>query len=367
MNLIIKYSVSIISILLVGFFVWYFINIINYVLIAGVLSLIGNPLVDLLSRIRIKKFKPPRALWAAVVLILLWGLFIGFFSFFIPMLIHQANELSNIDVTLLIERLSKPVKELEVLLRNLHISDLENFNITEFISSKVVSIVGNIQVAEFLNMAVTALGDFAIAAFAISFILFFFLKEEKLFNHVLVGAIPPRFEVGFEKALHTIYFLLARYFVGLTIEVILIITLLALGLWALGLEGKIIFVIALLAGVLNVIPYIGPILGTLLALALATTSNLDMDFNNELVPLLIYMVMLFGAVHVIDNIVFQPLIYSSSVNAHPLEIFLVILMAGSLAGVLGMFLAIPGYTILRVISKEFFNQYKIVNQLTKNI
>jgi predicted PurR-regulated permease PerM len=63
----------------------------------------------------------------------------------------------------------------------------------------------------------------------------------------------------------------------------------------------------------------------------------------------------------------QPLIYSSSVKAHPLEIFFVILIGGSLAGIAGMLLAIPVYTVLRVIAREFFSKFRLVNKLTKDI
>ena len=86
-----------------------------------------------------------------------------------------------------------------------------------------------------------------------------------------------------------------------------------------------------------------------------------------LLPQLIYMAIVFAITQLIDNIVLQPLIYGNSVHAHPLEIFLVILLAGSMAGIPGMILAIPGYTVLRVILREFFNKYKLVETLTKNL
>ena len=86
-----------------------------------------------------------------------------------------------------------------------------------------------------------------------------------------------------------------------------------------------------------------------------------------MVPLVLKVGVVFLVVQLIDNFVFQPMIYSSSVKAHPLEIFLVILMASSIAGVPGMILAIPTYTILRVVAKEFFNQFPIVQNITKDI
>lgn len=123
----------------------------------------------------------------------------------------------------------------------------------------------------------------------------------------------------------------------------------------------------LIAGIMNVIPYLGPVLGTTIGLVLGIAGNLDLNFYDELVPLTIYMVLVFITVQLIDNTLFQPLIYSSSVNAHPLEIFLVIMIAASLAGIAGMILAIPTYTILRVFAKEFFSEFKIVKKLTRNI
>jgi len=95
--------------------------------------------------------------------------------------------------------------------------------------------------------------------------------------------------------------------------------------------------------------------------------NIDADLMNYTLPLLGSMAIVFIVVKIIDDILIQPLIYSSSVRAHPLEIFLVILAAGSMAGILGMMLAIPAYTILRVIAREFFVNLKIVKKLTENL
>jgi predicted PurR-regulated permease PerM len=75
----------------------------------------------------------------------------------------------------------------------------------------------------------------------------------------------------------------------------------------------------------------------------------------------------FAVSNLIDNIILQPWIYSSSVKAHPLEIFLVIMIAGSMAGVVGMVLAIPSYTVLRIIAKQFLSQSRVIQTITKDI
>lgn len=100
---------------------------------------------------------------------------------------------------------------------------------------------------------------------------------------------------------------------------------------------------------------------------MATLGALELDFYGGILPLVVKVLIIFVVVQLIDNFVFQPLIYSSSVKAHPLEIFLVILAAGSLFGIGGMVLAIPTYTVFRVIAKEFFDQFKVVRSITRSI
>jgi predicted PurR-regulated permease PerM len=125
--------------------------------------------------------------------------------------------------------------------------------------------------------------------------------------------------------------------------------------------------VGLIGGTLNVIPYIGPWIGATIGVILITTANIQLDFYTEIMPLILKILGVVAVAQLTDNILFQPLIYSKSVKAHPLEIFFVIIIAGSMYGVLGMMLAIPAYTVLRVVLKEFLSQYKFVQQLTQNI
>jgi len=176
------------------------------------------------------------------------------------------------------------------------------------------------------------------------------------------------FKVYIENyVLNSIKKLLTRYLIGIIIEVIGVITLVSLGLIIIGIDFQSALVIGLVAGVFNVIPYVGPLIGSTIGVLIGFATHLNLDFYSELVPLLVYMAIVFSIVQIIDNVIFQPFIYSSSVNAHPLEIFIVIMMAASLAGIIGMILAVPSYTILRVFAKEFFNNFKLVKKLTEKI
>ena len=125
--------------------------------------------------------------------------------------------------------------------------------------------------------------------------------------------------------------------------------------------------IAFLCAVLNIIPYIGPLIGTVLALTLTLLSNLGTDFKTEMLPTAIYVMIGFMVVQLIDNNISQPIIFSNSIKSHPLEIFLVILIFGLLFGVFGMIVAVPIYTVLKVIGKEFFPDNQIIKIFTKNI
>jgi predicted PurR-regulated permease PerM len=126
-------------------------------------------------------------------------------------------------------------------------------------------------------------------------------------------------------------------------------------------------VIAFLCAILNIIPYIGPLIGSILAGILTMLSNINNDFQTVTLPTTIYVTIGFFIVQLIDNNVSSPIIFSKSVNSHPLEIFLVILMVGLLFGITGMIVAIPLYTILKVIGKEFVPDNKIIKVLTKDL
>jgi predicted PurR-regulated permease PerM len=143
--------------------------------------------------------------------------------------------------------------------------------------------------------------------------------------------------------------------------------LITVGMSIVGLKFQQAITIGIIIGTLNVIPYVGPWLGGLIGITMGIASNLDMSFSTVIVPMVSYMLLVIIITQTIDNVVFQPVIFANSVSAHPLEIFIVILAAGSFAGVAGMILAIPSYTVIRVIGKEFFNNFKAIQVITSGL
>ncbi|BAX79642.1 AI-2E family transporter [Labilibaculum antarcticum] len=361
-----KYFIVALGLILLGLLFWYFSNIVAYVLVSVVLSFVGRPVVDFMNGLKIKNWQVPSALSAGITLVLLWFVMVMFFRTFIPMIAAQAQDLSNIDVNAAMRSLEEPIQKLEALVTK-YSADNESFDLKAVLVDNITSFVKISDVSDIFGSLVGTLGNAFIALFSISFITFFFLKDSSLFSEGVVLLVPARNEDGVRHVLDSIKNLLMRYFVGLFFEVILVGFMVTIGLTIVGLPFGTAVVIGLFAGMMNVIPYIGPIIGACFGMIIGIATNLNVDFYTEILPLLGYMAIVFATVQVIDNILFQPLIYSNSVNAHPLEIFIVIIMAGSMAGILGMVLAIPTYTLIRVIAKEFFNNYRFVKKLTEKI
>jgi len=143
------------------------------------------------------------------------------------------------------------------------------------------------------------------------------------------------------------------------------ITLISLGLTIFGIENALL--IGFLGGMMNIIPYLGPVIGASMGVALGITTVISNGMFDQILPVVLIIIGTFLGSNLIDNMVLQPFIYSSSVKAHPLEIFVVLLMGGSLAGIIGMILAIPTYTVIRVIAGQFLNQFRLVQKLTERM
>jgi predicted PurR-regulated permease PerM len=207
--------------------------------------------------------------------------------------------------------------------------------------------------------------NFFVSAFTVVFVTFFFLKDKNTFTNMILALVPTKFEENTKRAMVSVNRLLVRYFSGICIEILLITVLNTAGLYFIGgLSFQLSVVLAFLSGILNVIPYIGPLaagaFGTIMGLI-----SLIGTFNEIVLGMVILkFVAIFVVTHLFDVFIFQPYIYSNSVKAHPLEIFIVILMAGHIAGIVGMLVAIPAYTVIRVFAKEFLSNFKVVQKLT---
>ncbi|MDC0303837.1 AI-2E family transporter [Flavobacteriales bacterium] len=343
----------------------YFYTIIAYILIAGIISLIGEPIIRFLLKVEVKGNKVPPVLAASATIIGLLSIFGGIVSAFIPMVADEARLLSNVKVENVIASIRGPIQTIENYINQFNLT-AEPLVLETELKNMLSGLLDVSAVGDSLAYALGLTGEIFVAFFAITFISFFFLKDQSLFKNMIMTVVPTGYEERIGKVLSKSKQLLTRYFIGVILEVMIVITIVSVGLTFLGIENALL--IGFIAGVFNVIPYIGPVIGAAIGIIIGLSTNNagGMEFMGTL-SLAGQMAIVYAVVQLLDNIVLQPLIYSQSVKAHPLEIFLVILMAGNVAGITGMILAVPTYSIGRVFVGEFFNQFKVVKALTSEV
>ena len=221
------------------------------------------------------------------------------------------------------------------------------------------------KIPKLLGSFVGFFGNILITLLSVFFIAFFFLKEQGLFSKMVSFLVPTNQESKSTHAIEESSNLLIRYFVGLLIQAIVITLVTTLVLKLLGLENALLM--AFCFAIFNLIPYIGPILGNLFGVFIVISSNLDVGFYDVMLPKIIKTIVVFAILQLLDNFLLQPNIFSRSVKAHPLEIFLIVLMGAKIGGVAGMVLAIPAYTVLRVLAKVFLSEFEVVKRMTASI
>ena len=355
-NGILKSLGIILGALILLFFLYKIKAIIVYISIAAVISLIGRPIILFLRR----KLKFSNTLAVILTMALLMGLFIGLVLLFIPLIVEQGHNLSLLNIDDLQTNVEGLYKEITTYF-NISNADLEQ-------SLKDSNLLGKIDysvIPNFLNSIISGFGSFSIGLFSVLFISFFFLKDSKLFEDGIMTLIPDNKESRSKKSFTKIKDLLSRYFVGLVFQILILFVIYTVVLLIFRIENAI--VIAFLCALLNLIPYVGPMVSAILMLTLSMTSNLGESFSDVILPKTLYVMIGFVVAQLVDNFFSQPVIFSKSVKSHPLEIFLVILIAGVLFGIIGLVVAIPAYTAIKVILKEFLSDNKIVKKLTKGL
>ena len=414
----IKYLWALIPILIVGGVLYYLSDIVTYILLAWVISMIGNPVVAFLRKYVGRN--------AAAVLTL--SMFIGVLALvvwvFLPPLVNQVENLSKVDYGKAFTALEEPIRDWEKWLVSkklmlatdstlvsdsqnetasgqvithriepdstsgdslalqpinihIHLDANENNqpqNVREaestdgffkLLKENMVKYLDPGKIQAIFGNTLNAFGNLMIGIFSIFFIGFFFLREQGLFDSMLTSMVPTSYEQQTKQALDETTRLLIRYFAGILIQVTIITVIISSTLAILGVKNALL--IGFFAGILNVIPYVGPMIATALALLITLSSNIELTFYDEMVPLLIKVLIVFAVTRLIDDFILQPNIFSKSVKAHPLEIFIIVLVGAKIGGVFGMILAIPFYTAFRVIGKVFLSEFKVIQRLTRNM
>lgn len=355
-NGILKAISTLVLVALSLYFLYLIQSVLIYLMVALVLTLIGNPILDFFKK-RLK-FNHVFATIATLFIFIL--IIAGFIMMFIPLILSQGQNLSLLNTGQIEESVLQLINKISVFLDSHHIDSSKMLKETDYTSKINFALIPN-----FLNAILATISSFGMGLASVLFITFFFLKDRVFFMLGAKNLIPDNHEDRILNSLQKINLLLSRYFIGLLLQLFIVFVLYFIVLLCFGVPNAI--VIAFLCAVLNIIPYVGPLIASVLAAVLTMMANLGTDFQTQILPTTIYVLLGFWIVQIIDNNVSQPIIFSKSVSSHPLEIFLVILIAGFLFGILGMIIAVPLFTIMKVIGKEFFPDNKVIQLLTKNI
>lgn len=346
----------ILGIALILYFLYKIQAVIVYVAIAAVISLIGRPIVIFLRR----RLKFKNIIAVIVTMALFVGILIGIIGLFIPLIAEQGQNLSLLNIDHLRGNVEELYKEILIYFEVNHINIEQSIK-----NSNLLSKLDYTAIPNFLNTVASGIGSFSIGLFSVLFISFFFLKDSTLFENGILTLIPKGNEDKWRDSSSKIKDLLSRYFVGLIFQILILFILYTVILLVFGIENAV--VIAFLCALLNLIPYVGPLVSAILMIVLTMSSNLGESFNEVILPKTSYVMIGFVIAQLIDNFFSQPIIFSKSVKSHPLEIFLIIIIAGILFGIVGMVIAVPFYTAIKVILKEFLSDNKIVQKLTQDL
>jgi predicted PurR-regulated permease PerM len=334
---------------------WYFSEITFYFIFSIVIAAVLRPITNRIAAIHILGRHIPR--WLSILFSFASVCTVIFLIvlLFLPLISTQIELLSSYDIEYVYEQIKKPLGNLETVLINYKIINQPPGYLFDQISDSFNSSISAVNIQKTINAVFDITSSFFIGFMAILFISFFLLLENGLLRRNIIRLIPNAY---FELSIATfqkVERLLSNYLIGLLFQMTMIFTLASVGLTLAGVEYAL--TIAFFAAIANLIPYAGPILGATFGILVGLSTGIYTD-SAELVILIIKILSVFSVVQATDNILFQPLIFSKSVKAHPLEIFVIIFAGAKIAGVLGMIFAIPVYTIFRVATIEFYKGYK---------
>lgn len=331
--------------------IWYFFDLAIYLFLASILALVGYPLASRMSKLRIGKRSLPLSVASAITVLIILVVMLSFLATVIPLIAYQVDKIAQIDFNQIALKLDQPLKDVEgVLKENKFMSGSET--LAGLVTRRLSTLLSFTSLSTLVSSILVNTGTFLFALSTILFLTFFFIKDEALIRKRIFDLLPDRHSDKLMMVIDKIKGLLSRYFVGVVIEIVSVITLITVGLLIFGVEGAVL--LGIFGGFMNIIPYLGPIIGTVLSCILGIITVLATGDVTAILPTLMKIIGVFVAANLVDNMILQPIIFSTSVKAHPVEIFLVIIMGGTLAGIAGMIFAIPVYTIVRTIGYEVY-------------
>ena len=363
-----KYILIAAGIGIIGALCWYFRSGLIYIMAAVVVSLVAKPVMGGLQKIRIKGRKAPDWFLAALSLTIVLGLLLAVLTLIVPIVSGIVKGISLSSIESAAGQIAVPLGNLNEFLRNSFPQLGENFRIEMVLIQELQKLFDVSIISSVIGSATSLLTSFGIGLFSVVFIGFFFIKDDGLFTKIVCALVPDKHEKTTEKAISDIGYLLSRYFIGVLIEIAGVALVNFVGLMfiaRLGFNASI--GIAFLTGITNIIPYVGPlmggVMGTILGLVIKYSSATPIGLDVNFWIFTGILIAIFCFAQLMDNFLYQPVIYSTSIKSKPLEIFIVLLIVGHMGGPLAMIVAIPCYTVVRVIAFRFFRHIKAIRRL----
>ena len=354
--------------LLLGFAVliflgWYFSAITTYIVISLIIVLLCSPMKQLLQKIRFKRFKVGNSLASALSLTIVVGIFFGLFAVLFVPLTEQVKAISALDLGQF-DRFNQTIGQTDELLKEYGILEPTE-NLEQVVITSTLNYIRNINLSSMFNNVFQMIGGLFLGVFSVLFISFFFLKDIPRLRRATVNMFPSERQSKMSQILARSKVLLSNYFIGLFLEILIITGLQYALLMLLSVPNALL--ISVIGGVLVIVPYIGVViacvLGCIVGALSAFTAGGDMD--TAIIVWKVLAAIIFC--RLLDSFFLLPYIASKSVKAHPLEIFLVVLVSDYLAGIAGMMLGIPAYTVIRIVAQEFFGENNFVKTFTKSL
>lgn len=343
---------------------WQVRTVMIYILVAAVITMITRPLEKRLERIRIRKKKIPRGFRALIILLSIYAILFTLVYSFVPLVLEEAKNIADSNNTQLSSFFHEPMGKIQDALPAQPAGDGEQ-SFLDYLQNGAMKLLNATQVSSFVRGLISLFGSVLVAFFAISFFTFFFLKDGPAIFEMVLLLVPVKHAKSVRNIIGESQVMLGKYFAGVLIDVLFVSSFVSIGLMIIGV--KYALVIGAFAGIMNIIPYVGPLISGAFAIIVGVSSNLSLDFYSGILPLTEKIIAVFVLMNLIDAFLVQPFIFSNRVKAHPIEIFAVILIAGSISGVAGMIVAVPVYTICRIIAREFFSKYRFVQRLTDEL
>ena len=345
-----------ISAILAAFVFAYFLpNIVLILFLSFILTLIGKPLFDLIGKIRIKKWHIPDSVNALLVIVVFLLVITGAMLFFVPSLVRELKVLQNVDYNSLTASLSAFLEDINTFLHDYNILEKDQ-TVTGMAVVQIKKFVDLASISSTLEQFISSMASFFFRLFAVFFITFFFIKDGFRIENFVKVFFSDKYSDNLNSISLKIESLLSNYCLGMLIKTVVMTIVLYVCFLIFGIKGALL--LAFIGGITNIVPYLGPILGTIICSVFALLNCVELGLYNEMIPMILKIVVIFIGANVIDNWLLQPYIFSQSIKAHPVEIFLVTIIAGKIGGMAGMVLGIPIYTIVRIVVTSLYKYSK---------